>query len=786
VYLSQLYLNAGEYEKLQKWNEPLLTQEKTNDNYDLHIYTGEAYYRQKNYRPAVRFFSAGIALGARKPDAETLFKLGHSYYETGEKQKAIDQLKLSGLNETATGQASAFQLGTIYTEMGQYANALHAYEIAGSSAHDKAITEEAQFLAGKLSVRLEQYSQAITKLEAFIKIYPQSARMSEANELLSTAYLNTSNYDLVISHFERSTVKSEQLKKNYQKVTLIKGMQLFSDRQVQAAIGLLTKSVNTPVSTALQVDGYYWLGECYFTMGDAAQARTAYQKAKSLDGAHTLSDYGLGYLAYNEKQYADAKASFQTFLRKDKTSAFRSDAAMRSADCDYALKNYDAALAGYNSLIGSGVAQDYLHFQIGLIHQLNGRTDQAVAAYRKVVVMPKSTLRDNALFQVGQSYFEVANFNEAKTAFTSYMDQFPNEPTAVIARAKRAQAHFNQGNMAGAKADYLYVLDNHIAHPVAQDALLGIQELQKQGENINFDKYMAAYRAAHPEDSSLETIEFEQAKNLYFAQNYQGAIEKLELLLSKNKQSPFKEDMIYYLGDSYQRVGNNTASNQYFEQIVAMPSSTYLNRVLEKRGRLLLETGQGTKAVENYNLLIQNSKSRKESYLGTEGLMKAYFILNQPDKTIENARAILTAEWKPSNAENQAYLYIGKALMAKQDNANATDEFLKVINGSTDELAAEAKYRIGEIQYKQGKHQQSLESLFQLNSAYGAYQQWIGQSFLLIADNYIKMNELLQAKATLNSLVDNFKDEKIKTEARAKLATIDQLQQQQVAKDTLR
>ena len=786
VYLSQTYLSLGEYEKLEKWNSPLLNQQKTVENYDLHIYTAEANYRQKKYRPAARLYSAGIALGARKPDSETLFKLGHSYYEVGEKQNAIEQLKKSGLNETKTGQASAFQLGRIYTELGQYANAQHAYEIAGASAHDVGIQEEAKFLAAKTSIKLEQYGQAIQKLEGFVKEFPGSSRLNEANELLSSAYLNTSNFDLVINHYEKSGSNSQVLRKNYQRVTLIKGMQSFSDRQIATAINYLQKSVNTPVVTQLQVEGNYWLGECYFIQGESIKAKSAYEKARSLDGSFGLADYGLGYIAYNEQQYAEAKNQFQSFLRKDRTSKFRSDATLRMADCDYALKNYDNSLSGYSSLLGSSVAQDYVNFQIGLIHELNGRIDQAITAFKKVVAMPKSTYRDNALFQIGQTYFESAKFEDAKVAFTSYIDQFPSELAAVTARQKRGQCYFNIGNYSESKADYIYVLDNHIQHPAAQNALLGIQELQKQGQNVNFDKYLAAYKEAHPDDSSLASIEFEQAKTLYYAQNYMGTVAQLESLLAKNKDGAFREEIIYYLGDSYQRLGNASAANKYFEMIIEMAPSDYLNRVLEKRGRLLLETDQAAKAIQNYEMLKAQSKNRKESYLAVEGLMKAEFLLKNADRCIERAKEIINAEWKPSNAESQAFLFIGKSYELKNNYADALDEYLKVINASTDELAAEAKYRIGMIQYLETRYQLSIETLFQLNSTYGAYQNWVGKSFLLIADNYLKMNELLQAKATLNSLIDNFPDEKVKNEARQKLNEVNRLQQAQVVNDTLR
>ncbi len=787
IYLSQIYLNSGEYEKLQTLNQPILSKARTKENFQLHMYTGESYYQEEKYRQATRYYGDGLALGAGKADAETLFKIGHSYYEIGEKEKAIEQLKLSGLNETATGQASAFQLAKIYTEIGQLSSALNAYEIAGESDHDPKIQEEAQFLAGKISVQLGQFGQAIQKLESFLGNFPSSDMADEANELLSSAYLNTSNYDLVIAHFEKINSTSRIVKKNYQQVTLLKGMQSFSDRQVEVAMTYLRKSVQSPVDRAKEVEAYYWIGECEFILGNTDKAKTAYNKAKNLDSTNPLPEYGLGYLAYNDKDYATAKNHFQAFRNKLKVPhPFRSDATLRISDCDYALKNYDAALSGYNSLSGSSVAQDYIQYQIGLIHQLNGRVEPAVSAYMRVIEMQNSTYRDNALFQIAQTHFEDANFESSITAFTSYINQYPNENLAPLARIKRGLCYFNQTNFELAQSDYQFVLDNHITHPAAQNALLGIQELQKQGVEIDFETYLSVYRAAHPEDSSLETIEFEQGKALYFAAKYDQAVLKFEALLNSNPNGAFTEDIIYYLGDSYDKIGELNKANNNYEKIIAMSPSKYLNRVLDKRGKLLLTLGEGNKAIENYTLLKTQSKNRKENYLSTEGLMKSFFLTEDFQKSIEQGRMITDAEWKPSNAENEAFLYIGKSLIRLGDSTAAVDEFLKVINGSSDELAAEAKYRIGEIQFQQGNHQQSLETLFQLNSSYGAYQNWIGKSFLLIADNYIATEEWLQAKATLNSLIENFPNEGVKSQARAKLRQIEAAQNAKISQDTIK
>ena len=55
------------------------------------------------------------------------------------------------------------------------------------------------------------------------------------------------------------------------------------------------------------------------------------------------------------------------------------------------------------------------------------------------------------------------------------------------------------------------------------------------------------------------------------------------------------------------------------------------------------------------------------------------------------------------------------------------------------------------------------------------YGEWISKSFLLLADTYVKQNDLFQAKLTLQNLIDNY-DGELKQEAEQKLAEINYVQ----------
>jgi TolA-binding protein len=110
--------------------------------------------------------------------------------------------------------------------------------------------------------------------------------------------------------------------------------------------------------------------------------------------------------------------------------------------------------------------------------------------------------------------------------------------------------------------------------------------------------------------------------------------------------------------------------------------------------------------------------------------------------------------------------------MARGDFDTAKDEFLTALNTARDEYGAEAKYRLAEIFYQTRQYRQCYETLISLNTDFAAYEEWVGRSYLLLADNFVAMNDRFNAKATLQSLVDRFPLMHIREEAKRKLAEL--------------
>jgi TolA-binding protein len=166
--------------------------------------------------------------------------------------------------------------------------------------------------------------------------------------------------------------------------------------------------------------------------------------------------------------------------------------------------------------------------------------------------------------------------------------------------------------------------------------------------------------------------------------------------------------------------------------------------------------------------------TKKELYTAWSGIMESYYLLAQYDSVNTYAKLILEKGNVNAGAQNKASLFIGKAAMARGDYDTAKDEFLSTLNAARDEFGAEAKYRIGEIFYLTKQHKACYETLVGMNSEFSGYDEWIGKSFLLLADNYVAMGDKFQARGTLESLItNNFPLQYIRDAARDKLKAMD-------------
>ena len=151
----------------------------------------------------------------------------------------------------------------------------------------------------------------------------------------------------------------------------------------------------------------------------------------------------------------------------------------------------------------------------------------------------------------------------------------------------------------------------------------------------------------------------------------------------------------------------------------------------------------------------------KDWYITLVGLVQSSFALKRYAITTPTCLQILNnAKDAPTESVQQAHLYLGKIAMQRAEHTNAKHHFLKATTPLHTNTAAEAQYLLACTAFKLKAYKSALQALFALIEQFPQHKPYIDQAFLLMVDIYIILGKFTQAKATLDSIIDQSKDKK--------------------------
>ncbi len=784
LMLASVYYKKGDYTALINYLSPLMV--KNADlakNTQLAIFMGEAYFYTKEYNRAIEHYK----IGKNKLTKEASFNYSVCLSKTNNNPKAIGILKTIAGNTTPTEIAASYLLANLYLQQNEKLYALGAF-LQIANVEYKVYAEEASFLAGQLSFQLNRTSQSIEIFQEFSEKYPHSIHTEKANTLLAKALLQTSDYAAAISYIENLPQKNNEVKKAYQKATYLLGVEQFNNRKFRLAVENFAKSMknghlnNGQGSNELfLIKAHLYTAEAFALGRRYAETELHYKYVISSSLPRNSSEillarFGFGYALYNQEKYRDAKTQFSVFIKlANKKNPKYGRALVRLADCDYVSKDYTAALAYYGSL-AKGVfrEKDYAYYQMGVIYHIQSKYEEALSQLNRVLNVYKSSpYVDDAVFEIATVYLEKGSYELAISAFSTLITGHPKSKYVPYALEKRALSNYNQKEYASTIADYELFLKKYPYHPSIKNVLLGLQQAYSlDGRPTVFNATLNRFKNENPDIEGLEVVEFDAIKGYFNEGLYAKSEEGFTGFISNYPEDPNLPEAKFILAESLFRQQKNSEALKMYYQITTDNIFDLMYRVYERIADLEYDTYNYAEAIKYFHKLNQTAISQNQQYRAISGLMKSHYYSNSYDSVFVYADKLLAADGTRNEFLVAASLYGGKTFFAKGDYENATIKFIKTTEIANDESGAEAQYLIGEIKYLQEDFDGSNEVLYWMPQKYGNYAEWLDKAFLLIADNFIGKNENFQAKATLQSIIDNTTSKVTKSKAQNRLDEI--------------
>jgi tetratricopeptide (TPR) repeat protein len=528
-------------------------------------------------------------------------------------------------------------------------------------------------------------------------------------------------------------------------------------------------------------ESYFWKGEIYSAQEEFAKAIPAYQNALKQISTNTTyalkSTYGLGYAYFNAQEYGSAEVQFEAYrtAQRDKLESAYQDALLRLGDCYFVQKKFSEAEKIFNQAIEAQIAgQDYAHLQLAVVTNYQGKNQQAIEQLNLLISnFPSSVYIEDAFYQKGQLYLEELKYEEAITAFSELISTRSNSPFLPFALEGRAIANYSLQRYSQTIADYKVILEEYPLAENSEAALKGLQEtLAVQEKSEEFGEYLQSYKKANPEAGSVQTLEYAAAKNLYLSQKYPQAATALERYLRTYPESSQKSEALYFAGDAYKQAGEVSKAQEFFKLLEQQAPSPYRVKALQQLGKFELENKNYSEALRYLEPIAQQTRTQVEEVEVMQGILDAYFGLGNYSQAIDAAEKLIALGDILPGTTPKALLVKGKSQRLLNQNSEAEDSFGLLLQEYTTVEAAEALLLLALRYQEKGDFVGSNELIFDYSEGFSSYDYWYGSMFLLLAENYIQLGEAFQAKATLQSILDQSTDATVKEKAASTLKSL--------------
>ena len=767
-YIAQIYFLQQNYELVIEYAPNMLDSVSSQRKDEVMRVVGESYYRLERFGEAIPYLEEYVK--SKNPTVEDNYQLGYSYFHTGDCANAIRYFERASNSASLLGQNALIHLVDCYVRTGEKQKARLAFSTAAQMDFDLEAQENAHFNFAVLSYELliSPFNEAIRSFNDFIVKYPNSSRIDQAYNFLVAAYTTTRNYRLALESIERIREKNDNILQAYQRVAFFRGLEQFNDLKFDDAIILFDKSLeNARFDEVIAARSVYWKAEAYYRQGDFSQANDLYRRFITMPGArrteeYVQANYGLGYVAFSQKNYPEALNWFQRYVTAMNDAATRTvaDAYNRIGDCQFMQPAYWLALDSYDKAWKMGLAApDYACFQKGFTYGLVDRHERKIETLNELIAsFPRSSYVNDALFEIGRSHVTLGRNEQAISSFRKLIADYPNSSYVSRALLQLGMIHYNIDNSDEALQYYKKVVSDFPSSPDARNALVGIRNVYVDMNDA--DAYFAyASTLGSMGNISLseqDSITYKVAENMWIAGNCAGAISGMTNYLERFPQGNFRINANFYLADCRLRSGNNAEAMRGFEYVINQPRSMFTEQALMSASAIYFNQGNFEESLVSYRRLEAGAEIASNISDARVGIMRCLYNLKRYDEALEAAQKVLENRDLPPENIREAQFIMAQSYRESNNLNAALSEYRKVAREVSSIEGAEAKYHIIEILLRQNNLKEAEDEVFDFVAKNTPHQYWMAKSFILLSDIYVAKNDEFQAIHTLQSVIDGY------------------------------
>jgi tetratricopeptide (TPR) repeat protein len=762
-FQADMSFKSGNFQKAIDLGSVALAKSNALEKSELNKIIGESYFNLNEFDKAIPFLNQYKGKKGKWNNTD-YYQLGFAYYQQNDFENAITQFNKIIDGNDSVAQNAYYHLGQSYLKTNRKQQALNAFKNSSEMIFDLKIQEDAFLNYAKLSYDIGNSYQSVPDvLTSFLAKYPNSPSKIDVETLLINSFITSKNYKGALELLEKN--KSFENKQAYQKVTFYRGLELFTDGNYQEALSMFKKSVSDQQVVKFTCRATFWKGETEFVLDNFNESLLSFKQFMAFPESKNTSEYkninyNIAYSYFKLKEYDQAGDFFQAHVESVKDDKIRlNDAYLRLGDSRFVTAKYWPAMDAYNKAIDlKSIDADYAAFQKAISYGFVSKNDKKIEDLNKLIAnYSKSQYRDDALFELGNTYVAEKNYVLAIKAYDQLLSEFNKGSYASKSILRQGLVYYNTEKDDLAIAKFKKVAAEFPKSPEALEAVSTARIIYV--DNGKVDEYATWVRTldfVSVSDAELDNDTFEAAEKQFLQNNTKQAISGFSSYISKFPNGNHALNANFYLAQSYYADGLEANAVANYEYVISKSRNEFTEQALARLAQIHIKANQVDKLIEVLKRLETEADFPQNITFAQANLMKTYYEKKDYVNAVLYADKVLSNPKTDDKVKSDAQIIIARAAFNSGDLLKARQAYSKLLAIAKGELAAEALYYEAYFKNSDGKFEESNTVVQKLTKDYSGYKYFGAKGLVVMAKNFYGLKDSFQATYILDSVIKNF------------------------------
>ncbi|MBR5300363.1 MAG: tetratricopeptide repeat protein [Bacteroidales bacterium] len=714
------------------------------------------------------------------------FYSGSVLYAVDDYEGAIKNYSNMTDRTDSLGQIANYHLGYSYIQTKNKVAALDAFKDAAIVMHDPELTEDAFFNWAKLAFDLNDDTSVFN---AYIDAYPAKEQEQRINSYIAVAALHDRDYEAAVNAYDKIDELDDYMVLNYMKANYLRANQLIKNGSYRLAIPCLKAAAYySDRSSRFNQLSRYWLAESYYRNEQYKDALTTYTELYNISALygqeeHDLLPYNIAYCYFVSEDYPSALKWFGEYLN-DPYATYRKEALVRSADCYFVDKDYNKAVKMYEDVIkGYADSTDmYPVYQAAVAYGLLKKPAKKIELLSSVrKASPDAAFYAECLYELGRAYVARYEDDKALECFKLLADNVKDATYVARAYLEMGSLARNQSQYNEALKYYKTVVEDMPMSGYAEDALAAIEAIyqirNKPKEYIAYIEKIGKGNSKTADEK--EDMIFNSAEQIFLSENYQKALVALDSYLEQypDGRNAYKAD--FYKAESYRMLEKYEQACDCYRKVIEGGEGSFVELSMLNFSDISFRLERWEDAYGGYSSLYSAALIENNKSTALTGMMRSAYRGHDWGEAIKNADKVMFDSRATPAVHSEAQYIKAKSYLASSRRDEAFAILGKLAEDVSGQYGAEAAYLLILDSYDRGEFEDVENKVFAFSDAGSPQVYWLAKSFIVLGDSFVERDELVQAKATFESVRDGYEpqnaDDDVKDNVELRLKKLEEM-----------